>query len=53
MILQASEYESAQGSELQEFFDSTAGKWRTDIGRSWAEEICKRRSERNNSAAVR
>ncbi|KAH7618825.1 hypothetical protein Ndes2526B_g05760 [Nannochloris sp. 'desiccata'] len=45
MILQASEYESAQGSELQEFFDSTAGKWRTEIGQSWAEEICKRRRE--------
>jgi putative hydrolase of HD superfamily len=54
MILQASEYESSQGSELQEFFDSTAGKWRTEIGRSWAEEICKRRGERssaNNSDA--
>jgi putative hydrolase of HD superfamily len=47
MILQASEYEAAQGNELQEFFDSTAGKWRTDVGRSWAEEICKRRNERN------
>ena len=46
MIMQASEYETAQGAELQEFFDSTAGKWRTDLGRSWAEEVCRRRSER-------
>jgi len=46
MIMQASEYEGAQGSELQEFFDSTAGKWRTELGRSWAEEVCRRRAER-------
>lgn len=32
MILQAFEYESSQGKELQEFFDSTAGKWRTSLG---------------------
>ncbi|GAB4820545.1 hypothetical protein N2152v2_007591 [Parachlorella kessleri] len=38
MILQALEYEQAQRITLQEFFDSTAGKWRTEIGRSWAEE---------------
>lgn len=44
MILQALEYEKAQNISLQEFFDSTAGKWRTDIGRSWAEEIVKRRA---------
>ncbi len=43
MILQALEYETAQGKVLQEFFDSTAGKWRTDLGRSWAEEILRRR----------
>lgn len=53
MILQATEYESAQGSDnLQEFFDSTAGKWRTEIGQSWAEEIYKRRNERRNGALV-
>eukprot|EP00887_Chlorella_sp_A99_P001459 scaffold8.g1459.t1 len=39
MILQATEYEQAQGKVLQQFFDSTASKWRTDLGRSWAEEI--------------
>lgn len=43
MILQALEYEAAQGKVLQEFFDSTAGKWRTNLGRSWAEEILRRR----------
>ena len=48
MIMQASEYEGAQGLDLQEFFDSTAGKWRTELGRSWAEEICKRRDAKNN-----
>jgi hypothetical protein len=32
MILQASEYEDAQSMELQEFFDSTAGQWRTEHG---------------------
>ncbi len=46
MILQAHEYEGAQGKVLQEFFDSTAGKWRTDLGQSWAEEIYARRSQR-------
>lgn len=46
MILQAHEYECQQGMLLQEFFDSTDGKWRTDLGRSWAEEICRRRVER-------
>lgn len=45
MILQALEYEQAQKISLQEFFDSTAGKWRTDIGKAWAEEILKRRQQ--------
>ena len=43
MILQAQEYESAQGLTLQEFFDSTRGKWRTELGRTWAAEIVARR----------
>jgi putative hydrolase of HD superfamily len=43
MILQASEYENQQEIHLQSFFDSTAGKWRTDLGRRWAEEIYRRR----------
>ena len=45
MLLQAHEYEGAQGMVLQEFFDSTAGKWRTDVGRAWAEEIYQRRED--------
>lgn len=32
MILQAHEYERAQGLSLQDFFDSTADKWRTELG---------------------
>jgi hypothetical protein len=50
MILQASEYESAQGIHLQEFFDSTKGKWRTSIGLQWAEEIGQRREQRQKDA---
>lgn len=51
MIMQANEYEGAQGSALQEFFDSTAGKWRTELGRSWAEEVYRRRAERQGREA--
>ena len=43
MILQASEYEAAQGLDLQEFFTSTAGKFKTNIGKAWAAEIVARR----------
>lgn len=43
MILQAQEYEADQGMVLQEFFDSTAGKWRTELGQAWAAEIVSRR----------
>lgn len=32
MIMQAYEYEAEQSLDLQEFFDSTAGKWRTPLG---------------------
>ena len=39
MIVQAREYERDQGVNLQEFFDSTAGKWRTTLGESWANQI--------------
>ena len=49
MILQAQEYE-AEGSHeksLDQFFTSTEGKWRTDIGRAWAEEIVSRRRKTN------
>ncbi len=43
MILQAQEYEGQQGIKLDEFFESTKGKWRTDLGRQWAAEIISRR----------
>ena len=46
MILQALEYEKAQGLDLQEFFDSTAGKFKTETGRAWAAEIVARRRAR-------
>lgn len=53
MIVQAGEYERAQadrGVELQEFFDSTAGKWRTDVGRSWAQVVTDERDGRAGRA---
>ncbi|KAL8128827.1 hypothetical protein V2J09_017982 [Rumex salicifolius] len=46
MILQASEYENAQGKDLDEFFQSTAGKFQTELGKAWASEILKRRNGR-------
>jgi putative hydrolase of HD superfamily len=52
MILQAHEYECSQGKRLQDFFDSTAGKWRTELGRSWAEEICRRRQAALDAGAA-
>jgi putative hydrolase of HD superfamily len=47
MILQAQEYEAEGSSEksLDQFFTSTEGKWRTEIGRAWAEEIVSRRKK--------
>ncbi|XP_021910541.1 HD domain-containing protein C4G3.17 isoform X1 [Carica papaya] len=46
MILQALEYEMEHGKVLDEFFLSTAGKFQTDIGKSWADEINSRRNSR-------
>ncbi|KAK9705032.1 hypothetical protein RND81_07G028200 [Saponaria officinalis] len=46
MILQALEYETEHGMVLDEFFLSTAGKFQTDIGKSWAAEIISRRKTR-------
>ncbi|XP_054823098.1 uncharacterized protein LOC129321384 isoform X1 [Prosopis cineraria] len=43
MILQALEYEIEHGKVLDEFFISTAGKFQTEIGKSWAAEIFFRR----------
>ena len=45
MILQASEYEQEQGIGLQDFFDSTYGKFKTNTGRAWAEEVVQRRAQ--------
>lgn len=43
MVLQAQEYEKAQGLPLQEFFDSTRGRFGTDIGRLLAGAVALRR----------
>ncbi|KAL6189168.1 hypothetical protein ACLB2K_040558 [Fragaria x ananassa] len=45
MILQALEYENDQGKDLEEFFQSTAGKFQTDVGKAWAAEIASRRKK--------
>ncbi|KAL8493136.1 hypothetical protein ACS0TY_024374 [Phlomoides rotata] len=45
MILQALEYEKEQGKDLEEFFESTAGKFQTDVGKAWALEIASRRKK--------
>ncbi|XP_075657944.1 uncharacterized protein LOC142627927 isoform X2 [Castanea sativa] len=44
LILQALEYETQHGKVLDEFFVSTAGKFQTEIGKSWAAEIISRRN---------
>ncbi|KAJ6821619.1 putative HD domain-containing protein 2-like protein [Iris pallida] len=46
MILQALEYEMEHGKVLDEFFLSTAGKFQTDVGKSWAAEVIARRNRR-------
>ncbi|KAF3329626.1 HD domain-containing protein 2 [Carex littledalei] len=45
MILQALEYENEQGHDLEEFFQSTAGKFQTDVGKAWAAEVASRRKQ--------
>ncbi|XP_022756518.1 HD domain-containing protein 2-like isoform X1 [Durio zibethinus] len=45
MILQALEYENEQGVDLDEFFQSTAGKFQTEVGKAWASEIASRRKQ--------
>ncbi|XP_010525763.1 PREDICTED: HD domain-containing protein 2 [Tarenaya hassleriana] len=47
MILQALEYENEQGKDLEEFFQSTAGKFQTEIGKAWALEIASRRRSKH------
>ena len=46
MVLQAAEYEAAQGLALQPFFDSTRGRFQTPVGRAWAAEVDRRRAAR-------
>lgn len=46
MIVQAHEYEDRQGMELQDFFDSTRGRFVTELGKSWADELVRRREAR-------
>eukprot|EP00741_Cyanophora_paradoxa_P009575 tig00001532_g9274.t1 len=43
MIVQAEEYERAQGVRLQEFFDSTRDAFSTPTVRAWADELRRRR----------
>lgn len=52
MILQAQEYEADKSSEksLDQFFTSTEGKWRTEIGKAWAKEIVSRRKVDNQAS---
>ncbi|KAI8468729.1 MAG: HD domain-containing protein [Monoraphidium minutum] len=52
MIVQAHEYEQAQGLELQQFFDSTAGKFKTETGKAWAAELVARRQAARSAAAA-
>ncbi|XP_073145112.1 uncharacterized protein [Henckelia pumila] len=47
MILQALEYENEQGKDLEEFFESTAGKFQTDLGKAWALEVASRRRKQH------
>ncbi|XP_044471084.1 5'-deoxynucleotidase HDDC2-like [Mangifera indica] len=47
MILQALEYENEQGKDLDEFFQSTAGKFQTKLRKTWAKEIASRRKKAN------
>ncbi|XP_028791359.1 HD domain-containing protein 2 isoform X1 [Neltuma alba] len=48
MILQALEYEDEQQKDLDEFFESTAGKFQTETGKAWALEIVSRRKKNHH-----
>mmetsp|Transcript_40552 Transcript_40552/g.96353 ORF Transcript_40552/g.96353 Transcript_40552/m.96353 type:complete len:201 (+) Transcript_40552:96-698(+) len=50
MILQASEYEEAQQMDLEPFFGSTAGRFRTETGRALEAEILARRAGRRGES---
>ena len=45
MLLTANEYEQEQNLDLQEFFDSTEGKWRTEEIQALAELLVKQRAQ--------
>lgn len=51
MILQAQEYETLSGcpGHLQEFFDSTAGKFKTELVREWVKKL---NAERTSQTAT-
>jgi len=46
MIMQAGEYERAQGKNLSQFFESTAGRFTTPVGRAWEAEVNARREKK-------
>mmetsp|Transcript_2837 Transcript_2837/g.3965 ORF Transcript_2837/g.3965 Transcript_2837/m.3965 type:complete len:197 (-) Transcript_2837:22-612(-) len=46
MILQADEYERDQGIDLENFFESCEGYFKTEQVQSWDKELRKRRAER-------
>eukprot|EP00927_Polykrikos_kofoidii_P012651 TRINITY_DN15476_c0_g1_i1.p1 TRINITY_DN15476_c0_g1~~TRINITY_DN15476_c0_g1_i1.p1 ORF type:complete len:237 (-),score=50.95 TRINITY_DN15476_c0_g1_i1:235-945(-) len=46
MVLQANEYEAAQGLDLQDFFSSTSGKFKTPMFKALDAEVRKRRAAR-------
>ncbi|KDO21740.1 hypothetical protein SPRG_13156 [Saprolegnia parasitica CBS 223.65] len=49
MILQADEYESVQDVDLQDFFNSTQGKFKTPLVQSWVQELNTQRDARKTS----
>eukprot|EP00274_Cyanoptyche_gloeocystis_P004037 CAMPEP_0196652494 /NCGR_PEP_ID=MMETSP1086-20130531/1819_1 /TAXON_ID=77921 /ORGANISM="Cyanoptyche gloeocystis , Strain SAG4.97" /LENGTH=194 /DNA_ID=CAMNT_0041983083 /DNA_START=50 /DNA_END=634 /DNA_ORIENTATION=- len=52
MIVQAYEYEKAQGVDLQQFFDSTKDVFTTPTVRAWAEELRAKRAKLKQSVAT-
>ncbi|OQS05729.1 HD domain-containing protein 2-like isoform 1 [Thraustotheca clavata] len=50
MILQADEYENAQGVDLQDFFNSTKGKFKTPLVQSWVSELNAQRDTRKSNS---
>jgi putative hydrolase of HD superfamily len=40
-------FNADQGKDLEEFFQSTAGKFQTNIGKAWASEIVSRRRKQH------